>query len=99
MKYYKFTADTPFSGTENTFYQCEENALSEQELESLCADYSHDNAESFDYLVFGWNYDPVEEGDMTEEEYEQVMEDYYCDCTCSWEEISEEEFNEALGID
>jgi hypothetical protein len=99
MKYYKFTADTPFSGTENTFYQCEENPLSEQELESLCADYSRDNAESFDYLVFGWNYDPVEEGEMTEEEYEQEMENYYCDCSCSWEEISEEEFNEALGID
>lgn len=99
MKYYKFTADTPFSGTENTFYQCEENALSEQELESLCADYSRDNAEAFDYLVFGWDYDPVEEGEMTEEEYEQEMENYYCDCSCSWEEISEEEFNEALGIE
>ena len=36
---------------------------------------------------------------MTEEEYEQIIEDYYCDCTCSWEEISEEEFNEALGIE
>lgn len=99
MKYYKFTADTPFCGTENTFYWCEENALSEQQLELLCKEYSYDNAEEFDYLVFGWDYDPVEEGEMTEEEYEQEMENYYSDCTCTWKEISEEEFNEALGID
>lgn len=99
MKYYKFTADTPFSGTDYTFYQCEESPLSEQQLELLCEDYARVNAEEFDYLVFGWNYNPVEEGDMTEEEYEQEMENYYCDCSCSWKEISEEEFNEALGID
>ena len=99
MKYYKFTADTPFSGTDYTFYQCEESPLSEQQLELLCEDYSRTNAEEFDYLVFGWNYNPVEEGDMTEEEYEQEMENYYSDCTCTWKEISEEEFNEALGID
>jgi hypothetical protein len=99
MKYYKFVASTPFAGTENTFYHCMEEPLSEQELESLCTDYSHDNAEAFDYLVFGWCYDPVEEGEMTEEEYEQEMENYYCDCSCTWEEISEEKFKEALGID
>lgn len=98
MKYYKFTADTPYCGTENVYYQEVDDDVADITLGDMAEEFAHDNAESFEYLVFGWDYDPVEEGEMTAEEYEQEMENYYCDCTCTWEEISEEEFKKALGI-
>lgn len=94
MKYYKFVADTPYCGTENTYYLKLENSISEFDLNEIAEDFKDENAESFEYLVFGWCSDPVEDGDMTEEEYEEIINDYYSDCTCSWEEISEKEYLE-----
>lgn len=84
MKYYKFVADTPYCGTENTFYEAYEKEPTEKELMETAADYNQQNAESYDYLVAGWGEEPDEE----------ELEWYYEDCTCYWEEISEEEYLE-----
>lgn len=94
MKYYKFVADTPYCGTESTYYEAYETEPTEKELNETAADYCHDNAESYDYMVFGWDADPVGDGEMTEEEYADQMDDYYADCSCYWEEISESEYRE-----
>ena len=94
MKYYKFIAETPYAGTSNDYYESFENEPTEEELDEMACDFAAENGESFEYLVFGWNADPVVEGEMTQEEYEQEIEFYREDCTCSWEEISESEFKE-----
>lgn len=94
MKYYKFMADTPYAGTEYVEYYKFEDDISETILRETAEEIRRQNAESYDYLVFGWNADPVEDGDMSTDEYEEVMDSYYSDCTCDWEEISEEEFLE-----
>lgn len=94
MRYFKFVADTPYCGTENAYYQEVDDDVTDVTLGDMAEEFAHDNAESYDYMVFGWCADPVEDGDMTEEEYEEQMESYYEDCTCYWTEISEEEYRE-----
>lgn len=97
MKYYKFTADTPYCGTENTTYMKFKTQPTESELADIAADLNASNAESYEYMVFGWEADPVADGEMTEEEYEEEMESYREDCTCFYDEVSEEEYFENGG--
>lgn len=95
MRYYRFIAETPYAGTDNDYYMCfEDNEVTEEHLEAIAAEYCNTNAESFEYLIFGWDYDPVEEGDMTEEEYDEEVQNYYADCLCTYEEIFKEEYLE-----
>lgn len=93
-RYFKFTADTPYCGTENHFYQKFDHDPTEEELEEYATQYAEDNADSFEYLVHGWDAEP-EEGE--EEEWEQEIEWYREDCSCNYEEISEAEYQEAIG--
>ena len=98
MRYFKFTADTPYCGTENEyFYKIEDENATPADLDEMAEELARDNAESFEYLIHGWDYNPVEEGEMTEEEYEQSLEDYYADYSCKYEEISAEEYEEETG--
>jgi hypothetical protein len=98
MKYYKFMAETPYAGTDNEFYMSfEDNEVTEEHLDVIAAEYGNSNAETFEYLIFGWDNDPVGEGDMTEEEYDEEVQNYYADCFCTYEEISEEEYLEYIG--
>ena len=39
MKYYKFTADTPYCGTESTYYEAYEEEMTEKQLDEIAADY------------------------------------------------------------
>ena len=94
MYYYEFKATTPYCGTENYYYESFEEKPTEKELEEKCIEYAYENGESFEYLVFGWHNDPFEDGEMTEEEYEQEMSLYREDCSCEYREISEEEYLE-----
>ena len=90
MFYFRFTADTPYAGTENTDY-CEfEIRPTDAELDEMAENYKQSNAEGFEYLVTGWNGDNFE--DNAEEA--EALDNYYADCTGTWEEISEEEYNE-----
>ena len=92
MKYYAFDADTEYCGTENTYYEAFTDEPTENELNEIAEEIRIENADSFEYLVFGWDYDPVEEGEMTEEEHEEAIDDYRSSCTCTWREISQEEY-------
>lgn len=92
MKYYKFVCSTPYSGTTyEEVYKFDDN-VSIDELDELSEDLNRDNAESYEYLVFGFDYDPAEE-ELSQEEYEEIIEEYYQDCSCYYEEITEEEYN------
>ena len=90
MFYFKFTASTPYCGTELTTYQKFENRPTDAELDEIAEYIARDNAESFEYLVTGWGDDNFED----EEEEAKALELYYEDCFCDWKEIDEEEFEE-----
>lgn len=92
MKYYRFISTTPYCGTDSYDYFSFENDPTNAELEELADELCYNNANSYEYLVHGWHSDPVGDGEMTEEEYEASIENYYADCSCTWEEISQEEF-------
>lgn len=96
MKYYKFEESTQYCGTDFTEYMEFDNEPTEKELAEIATDLAHDNAESYEYLVFGWDADPVGDGEMTQEEYDEAIEDYYADAACNWEEISESEYLESV---
>jgi hypothetical protein len=90
MFYFRFTADTPYTGTELVDYQQFEERPTDAELDEMAEDLSRSNAESFEYLVTGWDGDNYE--DSVEEA--AALEFYYEDCTGTWEEISKEEYDE-----
>ena len=90
MFYFRFTADTPYCGTELVDYQKFEERPTDAELDEIAEDIARSNAESFEYLVIGWDDDSFE----GEDEEAEALENYYADCTGTWEEITEEEFEE-----
>lgn len=90
MFYFRFTADTPYCGTELIDYQKFEERPTDAELDEIAEDMAQSNAESFEYLVTGWNDDNFDDKD----EEEEALEDYYADCTGTWAEITEEEYTE-----
>lgn len=90
MFYFRFTADTPYCGTELVDYQKFEERPTDAELDEIAEDLAHNNAEGFEYLVTGWDDDNFDD----EDEEAEAIENYYADCCGSWEEITEEEFEE-----
>ena len=90
MFYFRFTADTPYCGTELVNYQKFEERPTDAELDEMAEDIARSNAESFEYLITGWDDDSFED----EDEEAEALENYYADCTGTWEEITEEEYNE-----
>ena len=94
MIYYKFTASTPYCGTENEFYLKYENKPKEDELAATANQFAVDNGQDFEYLVTGWEDDNFDD----EEEKQEALDNYYADCECSYEEITEEEYKENGGV-
>lgn len=94
MFYYKHTADTPYCGTEQETYHKFEKKPTEEELDELGNELVHNNAESYEYFVHGWDADPVGDGEMSQEEYDESIENYYADCSGYWTVITVEEYNE-----
>jgi hypothetical protein len=92
MFYYKFTAETPYCGTECEDYQSFEVRPSDYELDEIAECLCRDNAEGYEYLVSGWDDENFE--GMTEEEQEEEINNYYADCYGGWVEISKEEYEE-----
>lgn len=88
MKYYRFMATTPYCGTDCEEYRGYPDNITEEELEQEADTFCYANAESFEYMVTGWNDDEFE----NETEREEAIENYYNDCYCTYEEISEEEY-------
>lgn len=80
MKYYRFIAETPFCGTDQEHYVKFDQEPTEEEL-AICADgYREDVADSFEYLL--------------DDEEEEERENFRADCTCDFEEITKEEYEE-----
>ena len=92
MFYFKFTADTPYCGTENTNYRKFEERPTNAELDEMAEEFGRINAESYEYLVTGWDDENFE----NEDEATEAVENYYADCYGSWEEITEEEFENEI---
>lgn len=97
MKYYKIKTSTMYCGTEETHYIASEEPMSEEELRETTEELTRENAESFEYLVTGWDGENTE--DMTEDEVQEMLNNYYADCSGEWCEISEEEYKEEMGIE
>ena len=56
-----------------------------------------ENAESFEYLVTGWSGENIE--DLNEDEVQELLDNYYADCSYECEEITEEQYNEGMGVE
>ena len=56
----------------------------------MAEEFAQLNAESYEYLVTGWDDDNFDD----EDEEAEALENYYADCVGKWEEITEEEYNE-----
>ena len=89
MAYFKIVVDTPYCGTRQEEYiECETMADANMFAEELC----QNNAESYEYLVSGWDDENFE--DLSEEEQAEELENYYSGCDWYVDEITEEEFLE-----
>ena len=99
MRYFKFSAATPYCGTEEERYLAFPDNVTEEELEEYADDLARENGEGFEYMVFGWDADPVDDGEMTQEEYDEQIDNFYADCHCEYVEVSKEEFEENGGVD
>lgn len=81
MHYYHFVADTPFIETENHYFLELKKPLTQKEINEQCEELKVENAESYSYMV--------------EEGYYSEDDDYYGDCSCYCEEITDlEEWEE-----
>lgn len=96
-RFIKIVVDTEYVGTKNEIYM--ETDMNDRELDETLSDMAHENAEDYDYMVFGWGEDAVsyaEANDIPVEDAEAELEQYYMDAQGAsyWEEISEEEYKE-----
>lgn len=90
MKYFEFSADTPYTGTESIDYYAFEDDVTTEELEQLAEELNEQNAEGYEYLVTGWDDDEYDD----EDERQMALDDYYAECCCTYKEITKEEYDE-----
>ena len=86
MKYYVFKGSTPYCGTDFEEYVAFGDEVTEKELADYAEELAMGQADSFEYLVTGWN---------NENEYDEEDLEYFRNDTLEntyWEEISEEEY-------
>lgn len=83
MYYYKFTATTPYCGTDTEELFESEEPLEQWAIDEMCADYAREVGETYSYLATGWD----EDWDTEEDE-----ENYFADCSCECEELTFEEW-------
>lgn len=89
MAYFQIIVDTPYCGTRQEEYiECE----SMNEAVSIAEELCRNNAEGYEYLVSGWDGEHFE--DMSEEEQNEELEEYYSSCDWCVNEVTEEEFLE-----
>ena len=97
MHYYKITTATCYCGTDSEHYIASQEPMSKEELLETAEELARENAESFEYLITGWNDENIE--DLSEEEVQELLDNYYADCSYEYEEISKEEYEENMGVD
>lgn len=86
MKYYVFKGGTPYCGTDFEEYVAFGDEVTEKELADYAEELAIGQADSFEYLVTGWD---------NENEYNEEDLEYFRNDTIEntyWEEISKEEY-------
>lgn len=84
MKYYKFTATTPYPGTDRVELIESEEGMSQGEITAMCEELAYENGETYAHLAAGgWEEDW---------ESEEDEENYYADCVCTCEELTFEQW-------
>lgn len=95
MRYIKVFGETQFCGTAFELYL--KTDMTDGELYAYASELALENAEQYDYMVFGWGEDAesyAEDCGISIEEAEELMENYYADVYGDWEEVTEEEYRE-----
>lgn len=80
MYYYHFIADTPYCGTEYHELLETKQLMTQKEIKEYCEDVRIQNAECYSYLETGWEDDW---------ESEEQAEEYFSNCSCYCEEITD----------
>lgn len=96
-RYVKICYGTLYCGTNGEEYL--KTDMTNEQLDAYCADAALENAESYEWMVFGWGQTAesyAEENEISLEEAEQEMEDYYAEAWGSWEIITKEEYYENI---
>ena len=98
MRYIKITGGTGYCGQD--FEEFLKTDKSDKELDTYCVEAAEENAEQYEYTVWGWGVGTAEEyaenNGVSIEEAEQMIEDYYADAYADWEEITKEEYEENI---
>ena len=98
MRYIKITGGTNYCGQD--FEEYLETDMTDEELIRYCIEAAYENAEQYDYTVWGWEVytaeDYAENNNVSIEEAEQMMKDYYDEAYASWEEITKKEYEENI---
>ena len=89
MKYVKFHGETGYCGCDFDEYEKYDDNVTEEFLNEVLDDMVHENGESFEYCATGW-------GNSWESEEEE--DEYYENCSGSWEFITKEEYEEMGGV-
>lgn len=85
MFYYKFVSDTPYCGTEEEHFEAFEEQPTEEELTEYADSFRADAINNFSYLINDWDGD---------EPTDEQMEEFESECSCTYTEISKEEYEE-----
>ena len=87
MEYVHFFGNNGYCGTDYDEYMAFEDDCSENEICEYSDELAYRNAESYEYMVTGWDSDFKNEDDR---------EAYYDDAMtyCGWDYCSEEEYEE-----
>lgn len=85
MKYIKFYGGNGYCGCDFEQYEVYEDDVTKETLAEIAYDLANDNAQSYEYIVTGWDEDF---------ESEEEKESYYEDIEYGWEEVTKEEYEE-----
>lgn len=87
MRYVRFYGGNGYCGCDYEEYHAFGDDVTEEIIEAYSLDLAYENAETYEYVVIGWNEDWEDENDR---------ESYYEDALsyCGWDYCSQEEFNE-----
>lgn len=99
MRYIKISGGTGYCGT--NFEEHIKTDMTDEQLEAYCSDAAYENAEQYDYMVYGWGEDVesyAENNGVSIEEAEAELEEYYAEAYANWAEITEEEWKNNNGI-
>jgi hypothetical protein len=97
MQYIKFWGNTGYCGTDYEEFVKYEEDRSEQYLNDRAYELGRENAEGFEYLVFGWDGPDMEE--YTQDEVDDEIQMFYENIDYGYTVLTEKEWYEEQGLD